>query len=255
MQLTSAHASLAINLEYGGRLESLVLFGHEVLVPRHPVVFFWGSFPMAPWVGRTRGARFEFDGTEYLLPVNTETHSMHGTVYGRPWRHVGDTTIECDLGPDWPFPGFARQRFELADDHLTMHLEVHATERPMPAACGWHPWFPRVVGGSHLDLRFEAAAMEVRRGDTIELVEPAPPPWDQCFDGVVWPIVLTWPGVVELSVTSDCTKAVMYDRHELGVCVEPQTDRPDSLNLGTRVVQPGSPLTAWMRWDWREPVD
>ena len=47
----------------------------------------------------------------------------------------------------------------------------------------------------------------------------------------------------------------MYDRHELGVCVEPQTDRPDSLNLGTRVVQPGSPLTAWMRWDWREPVD
>ena len=41
----------------------------------------WGSYPMAPWAGRVRHGRFEFDGRTHQLPRNLEPHAIHGTVF------------------------------------------------------------------------------------------------------------------------------------------------------------------------------
>ena len=61
-------------------------------------------------------------GRTYQLPIDAAPHAIHGTVYRRAWRVDDDGSIVTQqivtrLGPDWPFPGRARQRFELAPEH------------------------------------------------------------------------------------------------------------------------------------------
>jgi aldose 1-epimerase len=253
MRLTSESATVELDPVSGGRVSSLQVLGHELLVTEGPGIFLWGSFPMAPWVGRTREGKFSFDGGQHELVINAPPHAMHGTVYGAPWTRVDEATLECDLGPEWPFLGKARQYFRLTDDRLSMTLEVHATDGPMPADCGWHPWFRRSVGGAPLELRAKAGAMLDTDESNIvtgRRVPIGPRPWASCFVDIEWPVVLTWPGVLQLEVHSTCPNVVLYETHELGVCVEPQTGPPDSLNLGPSIVAPGKPLVATCDLVW-----
>ena len=99
----------------------------------------WGCYPMAPWAGRLREGRLSFGGRTYQLPIDAAPHAVHGTVYRRAWRVDDDGSIMTVLGPDWPFPGRARQRFELAPGSLRCTLEVHADEVPMPATAQTGP--------------------------------------------------------------------------------------------------------------------
>ena len=64
--------------------------GHELLRTTGESVFHWGSYPMAPWAGRTRDAAFTFDGRRYDLPVNFPPNAIHGTTLVRRWQVVGD---------------------------------------------------------------------------------------------------------------------------------------------------------------------
>jgi galactose mutarotase-like enzyme len=66
------------------------------------------------------------------------------------------------------------------------------------------------------------------------------------------PPVVRWPGVLELTVDSDCDHWVLYDMDAAGICVEPWTGPPNSLN-GTNptIVAPRRPLQAVMSWTWR----
>ena len=96
----------------------------------------WGCYPMAPWAGRLREAA-SFGGRTYQLPIDAAPHATHGTVYRRAWRVDDDGSIVTQqivtrLGPDWPFPGRARQRFELAPGSLRCTPEVHAVCVPSP---------------------------------------------------------------------------------------------------------------------------
>ncbi len=239
----------------GGRLSSLAIGGHELLVTaddgadRGP--FFWGSFPMAPWVGRVHDAAFTYEGETHRLPVNAPPHAMHGTVLDTAWTRIDDHTIEADLGAAWPFGGFARQHFALSDHDLVQTLELHAADRPMPASIGWHPWFRWEADGARLELGVDTAdtAAWTEMGERLDSVPPRP--WDHYFSPVRWPVRLRWPGVAELAVSSDQPHAVIYTGHHLGACVEPVTDIPNSLNTGPRVVEPGEPLVATMRISWR----
>ena len=140
---------------------------------------------MAPFAGRVRDASLAFAGATYALRPSLPPHAIHGTVLDRPWRLVGEGTIATDLGPDWPFAGWAVQRFDLGPDHLTFRLEVHGDE-PMPASIGWHPYFLRRLAGvdGELELAFEAGAMYVRDAAGIATdrrIEPPPGPWDDTF--------------------------------------------------------------------------
>lgn len=247
-------ARLEIDLEHGARLASLRVFGHELLVTRADAAIGWGCYPMAPFAGRVRRGRFAFAGVDHQLPINLEHHAIHGTVFDKPWSAVTATEFSTDLGVAWPFPGHSRHSVSLGAESLTMRLEVHSDGGPMPASCGWHPWFRRRLdGGEPVALDFEAGFMERRDADGIPSGERVPPsagPWDDCFGDIVrWPVV-TWPGAVELRMETSCEFLVVYTERDYAICAEPQTAPPDALNGDPFVVERGRPLVATTTWRW-----
>ena len=250
MELNSARASVRIDPDLGGRVASLVVDGNELLVTgtadSHPMM--WGIFPMVPWAGRVRRARFRYNARSIHLPVNFEPHAIHGTGYAARWSPQSDGSLTHQFPDDWPFGGYAVQRFELRDDGLTCTIEVHTGRQPMPAMAGWHPWYRRPV-----ELTFTAAQMYERDTDHMPngaLVAPPPGPWDDCFTDVDQPLHLRWPDGPSLAITSSCDHWVIYDEPTDALCVEPQTGPPDEFNLTKSHLEPGESMTAWMRLDW-----
>lgn len=268
MRLESATASATFSLTRGGRLASLVVYGHELLLTAaDDESFGWGSYPMVPYAGRVVYGRFTFDGVEYRLPITKPPHAIHGTVWNRAWQRIDGGTdghdatsqavLGSDLGPDWPFGGSVEQRIELGDDQLRLTLAVTAGDQSMPAMVGWHPWFRRRLlqdRSIELDLRFAAEQMYERDDAMVpsgRLVDPSPGPWDDCFTAVEQPLTITWPGAVELSLTSSCDHWVVYDRRPEAVCVEPQSDGPDVFNRSPVVLAPGETLSETFTLRWR----
>ncbi len=205
LRLSAPGVEVVVDLVAGGRLASFSIGGIELLRAPRDDVLRWGSYPMAPWAGRTRDARFTFAGRQRRLPVRMPPHAIHGTVFDRHWRRLDERTIEIDLGPDWPFAGSVVQRFDLAADHMTCRIELRA-EVPMPASIGWHPWFVRRPAGidGELELELDAGSMLPRDAAEIAtrpIVSPPPPgPWDDTFTDLRRPPVLRWPGFVELTI-------------------------------------------------------
>jgi aldose 1-epimerase len=243
----------------GGRIERLVVGDLDLLVPPEVNDHSYGAFPMAPWAGRVRNGHFTFDGNEHQLPLNKPPHAIHGTVRGQRWTvdHESHDSAEWSvvLADPWPFAGRVVQRASLSPDALSLEMEVHATGQPMPAACGWHPWWSRRLRrGEDIELELHAAQM-YRRDDegipTGELVSVQPPPWDDCFTELHAPAtVLRWPGAATVTIDTDCPCVVVFTEPEHAVCVEPQSGPPDELNLGPHVVVPGDPLVVQTRWSW-----
>ena len=96
---------LTVSPAEGGRMTSLIVDGHELLVTEGDGPIRWGSYPMAPWAGRIRDGRFTFRGRAHELPPNLPPHAIHGTVFERPWTVTGPDSMTIDLGPAWPFAG------------------------------------------------------------------------------------------------------------------------------------------------------
>jgi aldose 1-epimerase len=218
---------------------------------------------MAPWAGRTRHGRFVFDGVEHHLPINLPPHAIHGTVRDRPWtareQNPQSTRLSCDLGPAWPFAGWAEHELTLFDDRLEMALSVHSADGPMPAALGWHPWFRRrdrgaAPGADDVKPDIYASAMYERDDEHIvtrRLRRPPPPgPWDDCFTSIKRPPRLVWPGRLTLTIESSCPCIVVFSEPADAICIEPQTAPPDALNHDYEVVEPDRPLSARMTWRW-----
>ena len=99
--------------EDGGRVGSLVIGGHEVILGGDPDRMRWGSYPMAPFAGRIRHGRFSFRGRDHQLPLGMPPHAIHGVVWDRPWRVDDATTLSIDLDDRWPYRGRVVQRFAL----------------------------------------------------------------------------------------------------------------------------------------------
>lgn len=150
ISLVAGTASVAIDVERGGRLGSLCIGGRELLIgppDRVDRSFYWGSFLMTPWAGRIAEGSLTWDGSTHRLPRRDGRHAIHGVTYDQPWvvkqSAMRKASLAIDLGPaGWPLGGRARQRFELHPDHLVSESELLA-EGPMPAALGWHPWLRR----------------------------------------------------------------------------------------------------------------
>ncbi len=222
---------------------------------------------MVPWCGRIEHGRFRNGGELHRMPVNSPPHAIHGTGRNVAWKTArADATsaaftyelLDPDAAP-WPYPGRVTQLVELAEDgsSLTLTMGVEASGDSFPAQAGWHPWFLRRLDGGGEDVKIDfTAAWQEERGDdhlpTGRRVDPRPGPWDDCFgmpDGV--DVTLTWPGRLELKVTSGAEWVVVYDEQDEAVCVEPQSGPPNGLNTLPRLVTPIDPLEISTTWTWR----
>lgn len=235
----------------GGRVAQIMVNGQGLLVddpdggPRD-----WGSYPMAPWAGRVRHGTFAFNDRQYRLPINLGDHAIHGTVFTDAWTLTdqGHDFVDLTCPLTWAFGGVAQQHIQLTRDRLICFLTVLATDQAMPATIGWHPWFAKPVS---TDIAFEAM---YRRGadgiPTGELIDPSPPPWDDCFVRPIGPLWLHYPALT-LTVDSDCDHWMVYDMPDHATCLEPQSGPPDAFNLGSAtLLEPGELLQRWMTIAW-----
>ncbi|MFE9255627.1 aldose 1-epimerase [Streptomyces sp. NPDC006879] len=264
-RLTAGGAELAIDHEHGCRISSLRIDGIELLRqgPRY------GAFPMVPWCGRIEHGQFRNGGERYQMPLNSPPHAIHGTGRDSAWRpaHVqkAEAAFTNDLTEPWPYEGRVTQLFVLGENSLKLTMGVETYADSFPAQAGWHPWFVRRLGvadaedeavGGEVQIAFDPAWQEERGADhlpTGRRIEPLPGPWDDCFgmpEGV--DVTLTWPGRMELRITSRSEWVVVYDEQAEAVCVEPQSGPPNGLNTLPRLVTPIDPLEISTTWSWRE---
>ncbi|GAA3152845.1 aldose 1-epimerase [Streptomyces rameus] len=253
--LTAGDAEVRVSPGNGGRISGLKVDSLELLRQGQR----YGCFPMVPWCGRIRDGRFLDGGTVRQMPLNSPPHAIHGTARDGDWRtarvSANEAVITHELTDPWPHPGRVTQVVTLAEDALTLTMSVETYDDSFPAQLGWHPWFNRDLGGSGAQLDFKPAWQEERGDDhlpTGNRIDPKPGPWDDCFGmpgGV--DVTLTWPGRLELKVTSREEWVVVYDEQAEAVCVEPQTGPPNGLNTLPRLVTPLEPLEATTTWSWR----
>jgi len=260
--LRSGEATVTVHPSAGGRIGQIDVAGQPLLVDvsdlqrgeGHPMM--WGAFPMAPWVGRIRHGRFEFEGRAHQLPINhhdgdgpERAHAIHGLVFDREVREVSSTASAWygSIPLPWAFGGVVNQSVTVFDDHLVATLMVEATHGAFPAEVGWHPWFRKPDR-----LEFSPTAMYER--DTFglptgELVEPSDGPWDDCFVNTET-VVLHYdrPAAPAVTVASDCDHVVVYDQPGDATCVEPQSGPPDAFNLQPHVAAPDLARTMTLSW-------
>ena len=270
--LENRAARVEVDAERGGRLRSLRVLGHELLVGPPDEAeqsaasgaadsIGWGCYPMAPFAGRLRHGRFHWGNREVHLPQNLGRHAIHGTVFDRPWqvrRH--DTRVlrlACTLDDRWPWEGQATLQLELTEQHLTLDLALHTREESFPATIGLHPWFRKRLSPEARAalLVFQARAMLLRDGAgicTVRTQSPPPAgPWDDCFMGVPEAPMIVWPGALSLRLHSKAPYWVVFNEREEALCVEPQTGPPDALNTGSSpVVRAGLPQKLRLRLAW-----
>ncbi|MFJ2596567.1 aldose epimerase family protein [Streptomyces erythrochromogenes] len=254
-QLSAGGTEVTVDQENGCRISSLRIDGTELLRqgPRY------GSFPMVPWCGRMKDGRFHNGATLHQMPLDHPPHALHGFGRDASWRPAGATATEAaftyDLVDPWPTPGRVTQVVTLAEDSLTLTMGVETYGDSFPAQAGWHPWFLRNLGGRDVELSFDPAWQEERGADhlpTGNRIDREPGPWDDCFgmpDGV--DVTLTWPGALELRITSRSEWVVVYDEQAEAVCVEPQSGPPNGINTAPRLVTPVDPLEVSTTWTWR----
>ncbi|MER6485593.1 aldose 1-epimerase [Streptomyces virginiae] len=254
-QLSAGGTEVTVDQENGCRISSLRIDGTELLRqgPRY------GAFPMVPWCGRMKDGRFHDGATVHQMPLDHPPHALHGFGRDARWRSAGATATEAaftyDLVDPWPTPGRVTQVVTLAEDSLTLTMGVETYGDSFPAQAGWHPWFLRNLGGRDVEVSFDPAWQEERGADhlpTGKRIDRRPGPWDDCFgmpDGV--DVTLTWPGSLELRVTSRSEWVVLYDQEAEAVCVEPQSGPPNGINTAPRLVTPVDPLEVSTTWTWR----
>jgi galactose mutarotase-like enzyme len=249
-------ARIEIDLDAGCRLASLEVDGHQLLVTSAPSPIDWGGYPMAPYAGRVREGRFAFRGRSYELPQTLGGHAIHGSVYLHRWEAENDSAFVTELGPEWPFAGWARHVMRLDADRVSLRLEVHSESGAMPASCGWHPWFRRAVAGVEAVLDFHPGFMYERDDAGVATRTRRPVsegPWDDCFGDVYRAPAITWPGVLRLELESTCESWVVFTERDHALCVEPLTAPPDALNHDPFVVEPERPLVAECTMRWSRP--
>ncbi|HEX5826000.1 MAG TPA: hypothetical protein VFY23_00645 [Candidatus Limnocylindrales bacterium] len=271
VRIKAGDAAIEVAPAVGGRVAALEVDGWDLLRRDGWTEREWGSFVMAPWIGRLRNGRVRWQGRTWDMPLTEPPHALHGTVLDVPWEVTeldeagARIRLEAPLGQDWPFPGRVVRTLALARRSLTDTLEVHADDEPFPVIAGWHPWFRRRA--VFLADRSESGRVEVdiRAGRRLDidleglptgwLVEPRAEPRDDVLLDVTGPPVVGWPGGPELTLHAPSAAAwIAYAAHPDGVCVEPVTGLPDGLN-GSRlgpppVAAPGAPLRAAFEIRW-----
>lgn len=130
-----------------------------------------------PFPNRIRGAKYNWDGREYVLDgihQDGQGNAIHGLVVDRPWRViereedavVGQFQLSVDA-PDrrhvWPADFVFEVRYELHDSALRCEVRVANPDRvPLPFGFGTHSYFkvPLSAGSRRDDCLMQAPATE-----------------------------------------------------------------------------------------------
>jgi aldose 1-epimerase len=190
-----------------------------------------------------RDATLKFASEQFPLKNNLPPHSLHGTVFDRPWNVVknssSEVVLEIDLGDEWPFAGTVQHHIQLTDTKLEMQLEVHAIDA-MPIQVGWHPWF---VKPTDTALRFAAMLQRDSAGIATEIRVSQPTiPVDDCFVEPENTLTITIENV-QVTLSSDCSHWVLYDEPLNATCVEPQSGPPNGINDDPLQLAPNTSMT------------
>ncbi len=281
VRLSAGADRALVDSSAGGRLASLVAGGRERLIDRPqpgsalPAIS-WGSFLMAPWVGRVAEGRLAWRDTTAELPRNLGRHALHGAVFDVPWRveASNDRQVElsCLFSPErWPFAGRAWQRITLGPGTLRFEATISAGQA-MPVALGWHPWFRRDV---HDDLavtvladrRLELDAELIPTGRNLPVSGPydlrggpelGNRRLDDVFIGARGPATVAWSDLsIRLEFSQPFSSVVVFTPAD-SACVEPATAWPDAVRLssagipdsGQAELEAGQQLTTSMSWHW-----
>lgn len=250
------------------------------------------SFLMGPWTNRIRDARFTFQNQPHQLRPNfPDGTAIHGVLREAPWRITDRTPVSARLVYDsraheaanFPFAFGSVFRAELAPEELTLDLSItNLDDRPMPAGCGHHPYFPRTLMAAGEPVHLTAGVGA--RYETTNCLPTGParddqvcaalraggplgdPNLDDVFAGFDSRAVITWPDS-GVRLTMDCSESfnhlvVFTPRLRANgpplpwFCVEPCTMPNDGFNLmsqgqtdtGVRVLQPGETLQTSVRF-------
>ena len=238
-----------------------------------------GSFVLIPYSNRLRDGQFFFEGQEYQLR-GREKHAIHGDVRDRALQILDQSRDRVSLGFDsikagdvnFPFPFYAKMTYALEDSILTSRIELQNVGRgPMPAGCGFHPYFNRRLTGSRSEVELQLTVKGVYPGDTPLPSDPAIPlqpdqdfhvqrpldvVLDHCFAGWNGQALIDWPGSgIQASIQAEASMkhVILYSPPgKRFFALEPVTNANDGFNLfakgdqncGVVVLQPGEFLTA-----------
>ena len=144
---------------------------------------------MIPYSNRIAAGAFTFAGQSYQLK-NADQHAIHGDVRRRPWvtEEQSPQRLVCTFdsadqalseGGDavnWPWPFAVRAKYELSDHTRRQRLAlVNRAQEPMPAGCGWHPFFNRTLtraNVSKMGASHSGATPPVHLGFQVENAYP-----------------------------------------------------------------------------------
>lgn len=237
-----------------------------------------GSFFMAPWANRLRGAAFTFRGRSVALrPTTADGMAQHGDVRKRPWQVHTSSPTAATLAYDsrsvtdsnWPWAYSCTAAFALDDAGLTLDLSVKNEDRePFPAGCGHHPYFARRLWNDADVLHIKApvaARYPLEAGCatgapaperlTHHLADLRPVPdehIDAVFSGFARSAELRWPSsavTLRIEASANMSHLVLFTPHAQPsgpssplpfVAVEPQTHTNDALNLEAKTNTPGA---------------
>lgn len=240
------------------------------------------SFLMAPYPNRIRDGRFTFAGEEYQLRF-PEKHAIHGDVRNRPWKveEVSETSTTLSFRSrdfkdvNYPFPFFVRQKCEVVGDALRVTCFLtNEGVTPMPAGCGFHPYYNRALAGKSEEVRIQFCAVGVYPftgaiplpdamakplGSSLDFSEERvlPESLDHCFSGWDGPATITWPHSrlrVVMKASPTFGHLVVYSPPGKSFfALEPQSQMNDGFNFlaqgerstGVVVLQPQESLEVW----------
>lgn len=160
-------------VEVGGGIREYFHGDRDVLQP-YPVDAICDAAhgtPLIPWPNRLADGRYNFEGSDYQLPLNEpEKHNaIHGLLRWRNWslldRAPGRVVLGTRLHPlnGWPFPLDVSLAYSLGEEGLT--AETRATnigELVCPFACGQHPYL-----SPGQDTMIDACTLELRAQSRI----------------------------------------------------------------------------------------
>lgn len=111
--------------------------------------------PLIPWPNRLAGGRYDFDGSDYQVPLTeVEKHNaIHGFLRWRPWHAVEQgqdhVTMAATLFPleGYPFSLRLSVDYQLGPQGLTVTTTAtNVGDRAAPYGCGQHPYLSPGAG-------------------------------------------------------------------------------------------------------------
>lgn len=156
IELTHGPYTARIN-PLGGGLAELRRDDRDLVTPQHGTSGthrFRGAV-LAPWSNRIGDGRYEFGGSEHVLPLNEPDrgNALHGLVLDAPWQPVDAATaavfLRLRLGPEdgYPFRLDLALHYVVSDNGLAVSLDAtNAGDLPAPYGCGFHPYLEPAAG-------------------------------------------------------------------------------------------------------------